>query len=181
MGLRHIAVFTFLALFLFFHFSWPRPSTPGDDPWKEMGIERIGPSESPGFVLEDTSGKMTSLKDFRGNVVVLNFWATWCKPCKEEMPALENLHKRLGGKGLAVVAISDYEPKEKVLKFLKKFPYTFKILTDEKGKTSEAYKAFHLPTTFVIDKEGMAVGKAIGPRDWDGAKSIMFFEELLTR
>jgi thiol-disulfide isomerase/thioredoxin len=178
---RHIAFFTFLALLLFLQFSWLRPSTPSEDPWAEMGIERIGPSEPPGFVLEDTSGKTTSLNDFRGNVVLLNFWATWCKPCKEEMPALENLHSRLGGKGLAVVAIADYEPKEKVLKFLKRFPYTFKILFDEKGKTSEAYKAFLLPTTFVIDKEGMAVGKAIGPRQWDGGKSIMFFEELLTR
>jgi peroxiredoxin len=151
------------------------------DLWKKMGIERIGPAEPPGFTLEDTSGRMVSLEDFRGKVVLLNFWAVRCKPCKEEMPALENLHRKIGGKGLAIVAIDDYEPKERVLKFLKKFPYTFKILIDEKGTTSENYKTFVIPTTFIIDREGRAIGKAIGMRQWDSPECIMYFEELLQR
>jgi peroxiredoxin len=178
MMIRKVTLFTFLTLLLFLQ---PRISLSSGDPWKEMGIERIGPVEPPSFSLEDTSGKTLSLDDFRGDVVLLNFWTTWCKPCKEEMPAFENLHNMLGGKGLTIVAISDFESKEKVLKFLEKHPYSFKILIDEKGKTSEDFKALLIPTTFIIDKEGKAVGKAIGMRPWDNEKCKMIFEELLEK
>ena len=144
-----------------------------------MGITRVGPAKTPGFELENMAGTLVSLDDYKGRVVLLNFWATWCPPCKAEMPAMERLHKELYGKGLSIVAIDDFEKREKVEKFLKEYPYTFDILLDPTGKTSEAFKAMMLPTSFIIDKEGNAVGKAVGMREWDSADSKALFMELI--
>ena len=147
--------------------------------WNAVGVTRVGPVETPGFTLDDLSGNKVSIDDYKGRVVLLNFWATWCPPCKAEMPAMENLHNTLHGEGLSVVAIDDYEKKEKVVKFIKENPYTFDILIDPSGRTSEDYKAMMLPTSFIIDKEGMAVGKVVGMREWDSPESIELFRSLL--
>ena len=179
--LRKITLFGFLTLLVITLFSLSRTTRADDELWKHMGIERIGPAEPPAFTLPDTTGKMRSLEDYRGQVVVLNFWAIQCKPCKEEMPSFERLHKKLGDKGLAVVCIDDYESMKDVRKFLKKNPYTFTILVDESGRISESYKTYLIPTTFIIDKEGMAVGKVIGMREWDSKESVQLFEELLAQ
>jgi thiol-disulfide isomerase/thioredoxin len=146
-----------------------------------VGITKVGPAKTPGFKLENMEGAKVSLDDYKGRVVLLNFWATWCPPCKEEMPAMENLHKEFHSKGLSIVAIDDYEKRETVEKFLKKNPYTFDILLDPTGKTSEAFKAMMLPTSFIIDKEGNAIGKVVGMREWDGEASKALFKELLNR
>src|SRR3990170_1039148 len=119
--------------------------TPGvlnakDDLWQEFGLTRIGPASAPDFTLEDVSGKKMSLKDFKGKVVVLNFWATWCPPCKEEMPSFSKLESILGKDGLSVVAINDYESKKRAVSFAKKQGWKFAVLIDESGKVSESYK-----------------------------------------
>lgn len=177
---RRRVIFTFLAVAsVVLIVSVLRPATAKDELWKAMGIQKIGPVNPPDFYLEDTSGMYYSLESFRGKIVVLNFWAIRCDPCKEEMPYLEKLHEKLKGKGLAVVAIDDYESMEEVMDFLETYPYSFKILVDEEGFVSEEYKVFLIPTTIIINREGKAVGKAIGMRRWDSAESIMFFEELL--
>ena len=151
------------------------------DPWTALGIERIGPAEAPGFTLKDLDGKDHSLKDFKGSVVLLNFWTTWCTPCKEEMPYFEKLHKDFASKGLKVVAINDYEPRAKAVKYIKENPYTFLVLVNESGSVSENYRAVLLPTTFIIDGEGMAIGKASGLRNWSGPAAVKLIEELLTK
>lgn len=151
------------------------------DLWQEFGLTRIGPSLAPDFTLEDINGKRVSLKDLKGKVVVLNFWATWCKPCKEEMPSFSKLDLMLGKKGLSVVAINDYENKKKAISFSKKHNYEFIVLIDESGKVSESYKASFLPTTFIIDRNGMVIGKAVGARDWASPAAIKIFEELLKK
>src|SRR3972149_9654471 len=122
-----------------------------DDLWQEFGLTRIGPAGAPDFTLEDVSGKKVSLKDLKGKVVVLNFWATWCPPCKEEMPSFSKLDLIFGKKGLSVVAINDYENKKKAVNFAKKNNYKFTVLIDESGKVSESFRASVLPTTFIID------------------------------
>lgn len=152
-----------------------------DDLWQEFGLTRIGPASAPDFTLEDVSGKKVSLKELKGKVVVLNFWATWCPPCKEEMPSFSKLDSMLGKEGLAVVAINDYENKKKAVNFANKNGYKFTVLIDESGKVSESYKASFLPTTFVIDKNGMAIGKAVGARDWASPVAIKIFQEFLKK
>ena len=152
-----------------------------DDLWQEFGLTRIGPASAPDFTLEDVSGKKVSLKDLKGKVVVLNFWATWCPPCKEEMPSFSKLDSMLGKEGLAVVAINDYENKKKAVNFVKKNGWNFTVLIDESGKVSESYRASFLPTTFIIDRNGMAIGKAVGARDWASPAAIKIFRELLKK
>jgi peroxiredoxin len=174
----------FLTLLFFPLFLWPfttAPTKDSADPWKALGVERLGDVDPPPFTLDDSDGKTVSLGDFKGKVVLLNFWATWCAPCREEMPAFEKLHKRFAGEGLAIVCIADYEPREKVLKYLREHEFTYKILIDEPGKVSEAYKAIVLPTTFIIDREGRAIGRAVGARDWAGVNAVKLLDEVLER
>lgn len=143
-----------------------------------LGLEEIL-AEAPSFTLKDTEGRDVSLEDFRGQYVLLNFWATWCPPCVKEMPALEEVHNKFSGKGLKVVAINDYESPKKAINYVKDGGYTFLVLTDPPGKTSEAYKAMVLPMTFIIDPEGRAIARAVGYRDWAGEGYIKYLEELI--
>lgn len=172
--MKRLALFAAIIVFTAF-FSMPSHA---EDIFADAGVRKIGPSPAPAFTLKDLSGKKTSLKDFSGSVVVLNFWATWCPPCVSEMPSLEALHKKLGKKGVSVVAVNDYEAREKPLRFIKKYGYSFKVLVDEEGKTSEAYKATVLPTTFIIDKNGMAVGSVVGGAEWDSPAMIKLLEAI---
>jgi peroxiredoxin len=149
------------------------------DAWREMAIERIGPSAAPEFTLPNTEGKKFALKDFKGRYVLLNFWATWCPPCVEEMPSLGRLNSVYGKNGLSVVAINDYESKEKAAKFIKRNDIGFLVLVDPSGKVSESYRATVLPTTFIIDRDGRAIGKAMGMRDWASPAAMRFFNDLL--
>lgn len=154
-------------------------SSKKDDPWYDLGVERIDGAEPPAFALEDASGVKRSLDDFKGRVVVVNFWATWCPPCIEEMPSLDALHEKFNDQGLSVVAINDYESRKTVMRHLKKNRYSFIVLLDPSGKTSEAFRSLMLPTTFIIDRSGLVIGKAIGGRQWDSPESFELFEELL--
>lgn len=154
-------------------------STKSVDLWSALGIEKIGPATPPIFKIENMSGEMTGLDAYKGNIVFLNFWATWCPPCVLEMPAMDSLYKTFKDQGLVVVAINDYEPRARVEKFLKTKDYSFPILIDPSGKVSEDFRAIALPYTFIINKEGFVIGKVIGMRDWSSPESVEFFKELL--
>ncbi len=172
---RLLLVFTTLALnFVLVFYVWA-------DIWKKAGIEKIGPSEAPRFVLEDVGGREFSLEDLKGRVVVLNFWATWCPPCKEEMASLSELNLRLKDSGVTVVAVNDFEPRQTVVDFAKRHNYSFTILVDEKGVVSERYRVVVLPTTFIIDREGRAVARVIGYRDWTDSNIIEALKEIAGR
>lgn len=149
--------------------------------WEDAGVEKIGPVRAPDFTLSDTAGKMVKLKDFKGEVVLVTFWATWCPPCKEEMPSLDKLQTLFDKKGLIILAINDYEPKKKAMDFVKKNGYRLTVLIDEKGEVSKSYKASFLPTTFIIDRNGMATGRAIGERKWASPAMLKLIEELLKK
>jgi peroxiredoxin len=126
-----------------------------------------GNQMAPNFSLEDLSGKKANLKQYRGKVVFLNFWATWCGPCKEEMPSMEALYQKFKERGFVFLTISvDYEEKKKVKEFIDKHHYTFPVLIDSKGFTLDFYGVKGIPTTILIDKKGRMVGRAIGPKDW---------------
>lgn len=145
----------------------------------KSGIKLIGPAAPPPFTNEDKDGILHSLSDYRGSVIILNFWATWCPPCKAEMPSLEALQRKYRDKGLVVIAMNDYEDPNMVKKFLKKNNYDFLVLFDPTGRVSESYQAPFLPTTFIIDRHGVALGEIVGAIDWVSDETLNFFEELL--
>ena len=161
----------------------PEVGVAGQDYWADAGILRIGEKKSvpaPGFTLNTLNGRKVSLKDFKGKVVFLNFWATWCPPCVAEMPAMDVLHKKFKDKGLFVIAVNSEESVNKVSKFIKKRNYTFLVLLDEDGSVAnDSYRAIGFPTTYLIDKLGNVVGKAEGARDWDSRESVKLLEEIL--
>ena len=157
----------------------PEPAAPRQSS-DALALER--PSKAlvaPDFTLESFSGKRVRLKDFRGKVVFLNFWATWCIPCRDEMPVMEKLYKEFKDQGLEIVAVNFREDKTAVGRFFDELELTFPALLDRDGAVGEQYGAFDLPLTYFIDREGRFVGKAIGIRPWDRADYKAFIRELL--
>ncbi|MDP2688715.1 MAG: TlpA disulfide reductase family protein, partial [Deltaproteobacteria bacterium] len=120
------------------------------------------------------------LGDYRGKVIFLNFWATWCKPCEEEMPSMQALYEGLSGRDFEILAVSvDSEGPETVRKYAKKYGLGFQILHDRKGKVKETYKTTGVPETFIIDQNGIIAEKVWGPRDWTLTSSIGTILDLL--
>ena len=134
---------------------------------------------APAFVLPDLQGRMHGLSDLRGKVVVLNYWATWCPPCIEEMPSLEKLHQALVSKGLSVVAVSVDERFSDIEKFVDRWNLSFTILHDEGMKVSRSYQTFKYPETYIIDRSGRLKSKIVGARDWVSPTVIRDLVELL--
>ncbi len=132
------------------------------------------------FTLPDLKGNMRSLKDFRGKVVFLNFWATWCKPCEQEMPSMQALYESLQGRPFEIVAVSvDSEGPEVIEGFIRKYSITFPVLHDRKGSIKERYKTTGVPETFIIDQNGVIAEKVWGPREWTQPASIQTILELV--
>ncbi|MBI5892913.1 MAG: TlpA family protein disulfide reductase [Deltaproteobacteria bacterium] len=132
------------------------------------------------FTLPDLKGQMKSLKDYRGKVVFLNFWATWCKPCREEMPSMQEVYTTLMGQKFEILAVSiDKDGAEVIEKFVKEYGLTFPILHDRKGVIKEVYKTTGVPETFIIDQNGVIAEKIMGPRDWRDERNLKIILELL--
>lgn len=156
------------------------PASSAEDGFKRLGIERPEkPIPAPDFTLEDLSGKRVSLKDLRGKVVFLNFWATWCLPCREEMPMMERLYRELKGEGLEVVAVNIKKSKREVQKFFDELGLTFTALLDKDAEVAQEYGAWAIPLTYLVNQKGEFVGKVMGHRKWDGEESRAFFRQLL--
>ena len=133
--------------------------------------------EAPDFVLPNLNEKSVRLSDYRGKVVFLNFWATWCKPCREEMPSMEVLYKSFDRDGLVVLAVSidRVTTKKDIPPFVSSMNLTFPVLVDSWGQTDKRYKLMGVPETYIIDQQGILREKIIGPRDWtvlDNLKTI---------
>jgi len=128
-------------------------------------------SKAPDFTLNDISGNKVSLFTFNGNVVILNFWATWCGPCKAEMPSLNNLYLELRNKGLDVVAISIDATEKPVLSFVSQKKLAFPVLMDKNKEVYfDSYAGMGLPETFIIDRKGILIEKLMGEQEWDSPK-----------
>ena len=136
---------------------------------------------APDFALTDLNDKPQRLSDFRGKVVFLNFWATWCKPCREEMPSMEVLHKNFEKDGLVVLAVSidRVTTTKDIPPFIKGMNLTFPVLIDSWGKTDKPYKRMGVPETFIIDQQGVIREIVIGPRDWTSLDSLHVLTKLL--
>jgi peroxiredoxin len=137
---------------------------------------------APAFRLPALAGAPVELAALRGRVVLLNFWATWCPPCVEEMPSLERLHQALGPEGLMVVGVAVDESDADVRSFVARSGVTFPILRDP-GATVAAgtYRTTGYPETFVLDREGRIVRQLIGPAEWDTDEARAYFRGLLGR
>ena len=130
---------------------------------RESEAEKI---MAPDWQLNTLDGKRVKLSDFKGKVVILNFWATWCAPCRVEIPGFVMLQKKYGDKGLAVIGVSvDEQGPEVVKKFVKRFGMNYPVVMGNE-KIAEAYGGIvAIPTTFVIDREGRIAGKHLGYED----------------
>jgi len=138
---------------------------------------------APDFTLPDLAGKNQRLSDYRGKVVFLNFWATWCKPCKEEMPAMQALWDLLKQDDFVMLAISmdRVTTKNAIPPFIESMKLTFPILTDSWGQTDSRYKLMGVPETYIIDQNGVLQEKIIGPRDWNRPESVETIVQLLRK
>jgi cytochrome c biogenesis protein CcmG/thiol:disulfide interchange protein DsbE len=137
---------------------------------------RIG-TAAPDFTVQDADRKVT-LREFRGQVVVLNFWATWCGPCVEEMPSLVQLQQRFKGKGLTVIGVSIDVDGDAYHKFLKNYKVDFLTVRDPDQKTSNLYGSFKWPETYIIDRNGIVRRKFIGPVEWSQPEVVDFLSKL---
>jgi peroxiredoxin len=137
---------------------------------------------APNFTFPGLDGKNTSLSDYKGKVVLVNIWATWCPPCVEEMPSMQKLYNEFNGKNFEILAVSiDAAGVDAVAPFMKKYKLSFPALMDPKGTIKSKYGVTGVPESFIIDKQGILVGKIIGPRDWAAQEIFGFFQDLIQR
>jgi peroxiredoxin len=159
-----------------------RPAA-ADDPFTTLALmrpPRVQPA--PLFTVSALNGPSIRLTDYRGRVVLLNFWATWCPACQSEMPALERLYQAFKARGFAVLAISiDADGRSAVEPFVQERPFTFPIGLDPKMAVADRYGVRALPTTVLVDRKGNLVARAVGPREWDAPDSHALVELLLDR
>ncbi len=152
-----------------------------EDLFLKIGIQPIKRNvRAPDFCLEDLKGKKSELNNFKGKVIFLNFWATWCGPCKEEMPSMEMLFQQFKGKDFVFLSIAvDYEGREAVNKFIEKQRYTFPVLLDPKCDVLDLYEVGRIPTTIIIDKQKKMIGRAVGPKDWKSQEVVSLLDILI--
>jgi cytochrome c biogenesis protein CcmG, thiol:disulfide interchange protein DsbE len=138
---------------------------------------------APDFHLPDLEGKTRQLSDYRGKVVFLNFWATWCKPCKEEMPSMEILWENFKTEDFVMLGVSmdRVTTKKDIPSFIESMKLTFPILLDSWGQTDKRYKLMGVPETYIIDQNGILREKVIGPRDWTLKESVSTIVQLLQK
>ncbi|MGW8310232.1 MAG: peroxiredoxin family protein [Thiogranum sp.] len=139
------------------------------------------PVVAPDFTLPDLDEETHKLSDYRGKVVMLNFWATWCPPCRREIPSMQSIYRDLGKSGFVVLAVNEFEDPEHVFAYMGQLSVlpNFPILLDTDSTVSQAYKVKGLPTTVLIDKQGRIVYRAVGGRDFDHEAVRKIVRDLL--
>jgi peroxiredoxin len=136
---------------------------------------------APDIAVPDLAGQAVRLSAYRGQVVLVNIWATWCPPCREEMPSMERLHERLKDRGFVLLAVSQDEgPVAGVKAFVDQMKLTFPVLVDPEGEVGRKYGIWGFPESFLVDRDGRIVERVIGPRDWSAPDQIARIEGLLS-
>ena len=130
---------------------------------------------TPPLALQDLDGRSHRLEDYRGKVVLVNFWATWCDPCRAEMPAMNKLRASLAGRPFAVLAVNLAESESRIRRFMEQVPLDFPVLLDRDSGAAKAWKARVLPVSFVLDAGGRIRYSALGEIDWaqDGVRKTI--------
>ena len=148
--------------------------------WPQLDLVAVG-SRAPEFrAVNLRTGRPASLADYRGKVVLVNIWATWCQPCRIEMPSMERLHRKLAGNDFAVVAVSvDEADSATVMQFARDLGVSFDVLHDRAGAIRRLYQTTGVPESFVIERDGVIVKKVIGPAEWDGPTNETLIRKLI--
>jgi peroxiredoxin len=138
---------------------------------------------APGFSSKNINGEQISLASQKGKVVLLNLWATWCPPCRAEMPSMERLYGKLKDTNFTILAASTPTPpretREKVIGFVNEFNYSFPVLIDTSQEIASQYGSGSIPTSWIIDAEGKVVARFVGGMEWDSDLMLEIFEELI--
>jgi len=146
----------------------------------QVGAQAERGAVAPDFALPGLNGAPVRLSDHRGKVALLNFWATWCPPCRAEMPSMEKLYQAHRGRGLVILAISgDRTGRQVVESFVQELGLTFPILLDSDGEVFAQYGVRGLPTSYLLDRQGRIVSGEVGARDWSGKTARQIVERLL--
>ena len=140
-----------------------------------------GQTPAPDFSLENLQGETVNLRDYRGQVVFLCFWATWCPICRKERPSLDILYNKYRSQGFVLFRIDTKESRETILKFLEKEPLQVPILLDKNGKVGRLFGVWAHPTTYLIDRQGMVRYRSVGAVDWTGPEAKEIIEQLLKK
>ena len=150
------------------------------DPLASLNVQSLPqPIPAPVVALESPDGRSLRLEDLRGKVVFLNFWATWCVPCREEMPAMERLHRAYGEHGLVIVAVNFKESRAETQKYIKELGLTLGVALDPDGAAASTFGVRGLPVTFLLARNGRILWKALGSREWDNPAGRAYFEKVL--
>ena len=149
-------------------------------PMYRQGEPTVAGKKAQDFALE-ISGKPGRLSDLRGKVVVLNFWASWCPPCKEETPALNHLQKYIEGRNALVLGVSVDEDSEAYEKFLKEYGIIFPTFREPTRKVALDYGTSLYPDTYIIDRRGKIARKFFGPQQWDSPELLAYFDTILAQ
>ena len=134
---------------------------------------------TPDFTLATPDGKKLSLKDFRGKVVLLNFWASWCVPCREEMPAMEKLYQEYKNKNFVVLAVAVKDRKQDAIDFVKDLKLSYPVALDPDAQVGTLYGAWGLPATYLIGPKGEGLARGWGPAEWYNQASRKLIQDLV--
>jgi peroxiredoxin len=177
---RYYTLTLLLALGSFCAAQTTAPSPAVTAAFKKAGLPVVKTLVAPSdFTLPLLTGERVSLSGLRGKVVFLNFWATWCPPCRAEMPDMETVHQRLKGQGLEMLALDSGEKSASVAAFIKQRGFTFPVALDTDGRVSAAYGVSAIPTTCLTDRQGRIVSRVVGAFPWDTPAVIAALETLL--
>ncbi len=137
---------------------------------------------APTFIFPGLDGKAIDLQAYKGKVVFVNIWATWCPPCREEMPSMERLYQELKGEDFEILAVSvDGAGAAVVAPFMKKYHLSFPALLDPKGTTQDLFGTTGVPESFIINREGVIEKIVIGPMDWATPEVVRYFRDLIQK
>ncbi len=137
------------------------------------------PAHPAEFSLPGLDGVPVDLRALKGKVVLLSFWASWCGPCKTEMPSMQRAYERLKGDGLEILAVDVMEDPGQAADFARQLKLSFPILTDSDETVGERYGVRALPTTYLLDRHGLVVARAVGGREWDRPETLAVLQDLL--
>jgi len=166
----------FLLLFLLSAIA--QASSPLDDLFV---VPEVARHDAPVFVLEKLEGGDAGLAGYKGKIILLNFWATWCIPCREEMPGMETLWQKYKEQDFVVLAVSvDEGSKSRIETFSKLLDLSFPILLDPNSEVSDLYKVSNMPTSFLIDGNGKIISRIVGTEDWSSPAAVELVEKLLS-
>ncbi len=158
-------------------------SVNGDDNadyFEGLGIHRFEDKfKAPDFLLKNLEGEVVNLENLKGKIVFLNFWATWCPACRDEMPSMEKLYTKFKDKDFIMLAVNLREKPKTVSSFKEEYRLNFLILLDTDGSVSYRYGVRAIPATFLIDREGHLIGRALGARDWASVQAIALVDQLV--